>query len=50
MKRKIGTAIGIVFIVLLGLAGVKALQIHKLMAFAASYTPPPETISSAVAH
>ena len=50
MKRKIVVAIGIVFVVVLGLAGVKTLQIHKLMAFAASYTPPPETISSAVTH
>ena len=34
----------------LGLAGVKALQIGKLIAFGKSYAPPPETISSAVAH
>ena len=50
MKRKIVIAIAIVFAVLLGLAGVRALQIHKLIAFGASYVPPPETISSAVAH
>jgi membrane fusion protein (multidrug efflux system) len=50
MKRKIVVAIGIVFVVVLGLAGVKALQIQKLIAFGASYAPPPETISSAVAH
>ena len=50
MKRKIVIAIGIVVVVLLGLAGVKALQIYKLIAFGESYAPPPETISSAVAH
>jgi len=50
MKRKIVAAIAIVFAILAGLAGVKALQIHKLMAFGASFVPPPETISSAVAH
>jgi membrane fusion protein (multidrug efflux system) len=50
MKRKIFAAIAIVLVVVAGLAGVKALQIHKLIAFGASYAPPPETISSAVAH
>jgi membrane fusion protein (multidrug efflux system) len=50
MKRKIFAAIAIVLVVLAGLAGVKALQIHKLIAFGASYAPPPETISSAMAH
>jgi len=50
MKRKIFAAIAIVVVVLLGLAGVKVLQIRKLIAFGASYAPPPETISSAVAH
>ncbi len=49
MKRKIVIAIGIVFVIVLGLAGVKALQIYKLIAFGKSYAPPPETISSAVA-
>jgi len=50
MKRKIFIAIGIVAAVFILLVGVKALQIHKLMAFGASFVPPPETISSAVAH
>jgi membrane fusion protein (multidrug efflux system) len=50
MKRKIFAAIAIVLVVLAGLAGVKALQIRKLIAFGASFVPPPETISSAVAH
>jgi len=50
MKWKIVAAIVIVLAIVAGLAGVKTLQIHKLMAFAAAYTPPPETISSAVAH
>ncbi len=50
MKRKIVAAIVIVFAVLAGLGGIKALQIHKMIAFGASYVPPPDTISSAVAH
>ncbi|HZF01592.1 MAG TPA: efflux RND transporter periplasmic adaptor subunit, partial [Methylomirabilota bacterium] len=32
------------------LAGVKAMQIHALIAMGKSFVPPPETISSAVAH
>jgi membrane fusion protein (multidrug efflux system) len=48
MKLKIVAAIAIVFAVFLALAGVKALQIHKMIAFGATFTPPPETISSAV--
>jgi membrane fusion protein (multidrug efflux system) len=32
------------------LAAVKTMQIKSMMAFGASFTPPPETISSAVAH
>src|ERR1019366_2321736 len=50
MTRKIIIGAAVVFVVFIFLAGVKALQIHKLIAFGASYSPPPETISSAVAH
>jgi len=47
MKRKIFTAIAIVFAVFLALAGVKALQIHKMIAFGAAFVPPPETVAAA---
>jgi membrane fusion protein, multidrug efflux system len=50
MKRNILIGIGVVLAVLLVLAGVKALQIHTLIASAANMAPPPEVISSAVAH
>ena len=50
MTRKIIIGAAVVFVVFIILAGVKALQIHKLIAFGASYSPQPETISSAVAH
>lgn len=49
MKRKIILAVIIVAAVLGGLAGVKALQIKKLIAFGAAFVPPPESVSSAVA-
>jgi len=49
MKRKLLIGIAIVVPVLLVLAGVKALQIHSLLAFAANYAPPPETIADAAA-
>jgi len=39
--------LGVVFLVLIGLAGVKVAQIHKMMS--AQWAMPPETISSAVA-
>jgi len=46
LKYVVG-GIGLVFLVLIVLAGVKIAQIHKMMAF--QWTVPPETISSAVA-
>ncbi len=49
MKRKIAVALLIVVVVVAGLAGVKALQISKLIGAANSFAVPPETISSAVA-
>lgn len=49
MKRKILLAVLIVGAVFAGLAGVKALQIKKLIAFGAAFVPPPESVSSAVA-
>jgi membrane fusion protein (multidrug efflux system) len=49
MIRKIILGIGIVVVVLVVLAGVKFLQIRTLIAFGASYTPPPETVASMTA-
>jgi membrane fusion protein (multidrug efflux system) len=49
MKRKIFIGIVVVAVVVAGLAGVKALQIGKLIGFVKTFTEPPETISSAVA-
>ena len=49
MKRKIILAVLIVAAALAGLAGVKALQIKKLIALGAAFGAPPETGSSAVA-
>jgi len=49
MKRKVAIAILIALVVFAGLAGVKALQIRKLIAFGAAFVPPPESVSSAVA-
>lgn len=49
MKRKIILAVLIVVVVLAGLAGVKALQVKKLIAAGAAFVPPPESVSSAVA-
>lgn len=49
MKRKIILAVIIVVAVSGGLAGVKALQIKKLIAFGAAFVPPPEFVSTAVA-
>jgi membrane fusion protein, multidrug efflux system len=48
MIRKIILAVVIVLVVLGGLAGVKALQIKKLIADGKSYVQPPESVSSAV--
>jgi membrane fusion protein (multidrug efflux system) len=50
MTRKIFLAVFIVLLVLGGLAGVKTLQIRKLIAAGKSFTPPPESVSAAVAH
>ena len=50
MKRNIFIAVGIVIAVFIVLAGVKALQIKTMIAAGKSFVPPPETISSAVAH
>src|SRR5690242_4093699 len=49
MARKIIFALVIVVLILGGLAGVKALQVKKLVAIGKSYTVPPESVSSAVA-
>ena len=49
MKTKIAIAVFIVLLVLGGLAGVKALQIKTLIASGKAFTPPPESVSSAVA-
>ena len=48
MIRKILLAVFIVVVVLGGLAGVKALQIKKLIDSGKDYAPPPESVSSAV--
>jgi membrane fusion protein (multidrug efflux system) len=49
MKKKIFIAIGIILAVFAVLAGVKALQIGKLIHFGKTFQMPPTTISSAVA-
>ena len=48
MIRKISLAVFIVLLVLGGLAGVKALQIKKLMDSGKSFAEPPESVSSAL--
>lgn len=50
MTRKLFIGILIVVIIGGGLAAVKTMQIKSMIAFGASFAPPPETISSAVAH
>jgi membrane fusion protein (multidrug efflux system) len=50
MKLKIFIGIGIVAVILTGLAAIKAWQIHAMIAFGNAFVPPPETISSAIAH
>ena len=50
MIKKIFIGIIIVVVVVGALAAVKTMQIKSMIAFGASYVPPPETISSAVAH
>ena len=49
MIRKIIIGFGIVLVVLAALAGVKFMQIRTLLAFAKTYTPPPETVASMAA-
>jgi membrane fusion protein (multidrug efflux system) len=49
MLRKIIIGFGIVLVVLAALAGVKFMQIRTLLAFAKTYTPPPETVASMAA-
>jgi membrane fusion protein (multidrug efflux system) len=49
MARKIGIAVFLVLLVAGGLAGVKALQVRKLVEMGKSYAPPPESVASFVA-
>jgi membrane fusion protein (multidrug efflux system) len=49
MTRKLIVGIIIVVVVAGALAAVKTMQIRSMIAFGASFAPPPETISSAVA-
>jgi membrane fusion protein, multidrug efflux system len=48
MKAKIAIAVFIVLLVIGGLAGVKALQIKRLIDGGKAFSPPPESVSSAV--
>ncbi len=48
MKRYIALALLIVAMAIGGLAGVKALQIQKLMAMGKTFAPPPETVATVV--
>jgi len=50
MTKKILLAIAAVVVVFASLAGIKVLQISTLIAFGKSYTPPPETVSTALVH
>ena len=50
MKRKVGIGVLLVLVVLTALGGVKFLQIRTLMAGGKGFVPPPESVSSAVAH
>jgi membrane fusion protein, multidrug efflux system len=49
MTRKILIAVCVVLLVVGALAGVKTLQIRKLMAGGKNYAPPPESVSAVVA-
>jgi len=49
MKKKILLSIVAVLLVLGSLAGIKAMQIGKLVALGKSFVPPPETVSTATA-
>src|SRR5215469_2619416 len=46
MVRKIVIAFAIVAVIAGSLAGVKALQVRKLMEMGKAYAPPPESVSS----
>ena len=48
MKRYIALALLIVAMAIGGLAGVKALQIQKLIAMGKTFAPPPETVATVV--
>ena len=50
MKRKIFIAVGIVAAIFVGLAAIKALQVHAMIAFGKSFAPPPPTVATAVVH
>ena len=50
MKTKIAIAILVVLVVVGALAGVKTLQIRKLIEDGKAYVQPPESVSSAVVH
>jgi len=50
MKKKVTLAVVIVVLVVASLAGIKVLQIRKLMATAEAYKAPPEYVSSATVH
>ena len=50
MKKKIFIAILTVVVIFAGLVTIKVLQITKMIGAGKTYRPPPETISSAVAH
>lgn len=49
MKRKIAIAVFLVLLIVGGLAGVKVMQIQKLIAAGKSFAPPPESVSTVVA-
>ncbi|HEY5345918.1 MAG TPA: efflux RND transporter periplasmic adaptor subunit [Verrucomicrobiae bacterium] len=50
MKRKLLVGIVIVVVIAGGLAAIKTTQIKAMIAFGASFTPPPETVATAMAH
>jgi len=50
MKRKTVAALFVLLLVVGGLAGVKVLEIRKMIATGLAYAVPPESVSSAVAH
>lgn len=49
MKKKLIVAVLIVLVVLTALAGVKTMQIRKMIAAGQAFVPPPEAVSSVVA-